>query len=66
MEMEESSSVVINNSGTYLTNCVELEVTALAVNTIIEVQPLSLSLPCSVCFSQCLPAPPHPFLSVRY
>ncbi|XP_070201892.1 DNA polymerase epsilon catalytic subunit A-like [Littorina saxatilis] len=36
MEMEESSTVVINNSGTYHTDCVELEITALAVNTIIE------------------------------
>jgi hypothetical protein len=37
MELEESSTFVINNSGTYHTTCVELEITALAVNTIIEV-----------------------------
>ncbi|KAK7499885.1 hypothetical protein BaRGS_00008976, partial [Batillaria attramentaria] len=36
MEMEESSNFVINNSGAYHTVCVELEVTSLAVNTIIE------------------------------
>ncbi|XP_076438241.1 DNA polymerase epsilon catalytic subunit A-like [Babylonia areolata] len=36
MEMEESSTFVVNNSGTYHTTCVELEITALAVNTIIE------------------------------
>ncbi|KAL8598378.1 hypothetical protein ACOMHN_032655 [Nucella lapillus] len=36
MEMEESSGFTVNNSGTYHTTCVELDITALAVNTIIE------------------------------
>ncbi|KAK3107356.1 hypothetical protein FSP39_012618, partial [Pinctada imbricata] len=36
MELEESSSMEVNNSGTYPTVCVELDLASLAVNTIIE------------------------------
>lgn len=38
MEMEESNSIAVNNSGAYHSVCIELEVTSLAVNTIIEVR----------------------------
>ena len=38
MDMEESCSVSINNSGAFYSTCVELEIAALAVNTIIEVR----------------------------
>ncbi|GFR70989.1 DNA polymerase epsilon catalytic subunit A-like, partial [Elysia marginata] len=36
MELEESSVVDINNPGAYSTVCVDLELTSLAVNTIVE------------------------------
>ncbi|XP_048254478.1 DNA polymerase epsilon catalytic subunit A-like isoform X1 [Haliotis rufescens] len=36
MELEESSSVEVNNIGCYPTVCVELDIASLAVNTIIE------------------------------
>ena len=41
MDMEENAAFVINNAGAYHTTCIELEVTALAVNTIIEVTDVS-------------------------
>lgn len=37
MELEESTSVEVNNPGTFPTVCVELGISSLAVNTIIEV-----------------------------
>ena len=37
MELEESVNADMNNKGTYNSVCVELEITSLAVNTIIEV-----------------------------
>jgi len=37
MELEETTSTDLNNSGVYSTVCVELDVASLAVNTIIEV-----------------------------
>ena len=38
MELEESSSVDVNNAGCYSTVCIEVDVTSMAVNTLIEVQ----------------------------
>ncbi|XP_013399576.1 DNA polymerase epsilon catalytic subunit A [Lingula anatina] len=37
-EFEESSSIEINNSGSYSTVCIELDLASLAVNTILESQ----------------------------
>ena len=36
-ESEESGAVEVNNAGCYSTVCVELDVTSLAVNTLIQV-----------------------------
>lgn len=48
MELEESSVVEVNNPGAYSTVCVDVELTSLAVNTIVEVgkKPMILLLPC--------------------
>lgn len=42
MELEESTSVDVNNPGTFPTVCVELCISSLAVNTVIEVRPVLL------------------------
>lgn len=43
MELEESTSVEVNNPGTFPTVCVELGISSLAVNTIIEVPTIELN-----------------------
>lgn len=44
MELEESTSVEVNNPGTFPTVCVELGISSLAVNTIIEVHVPTIEL----------------------
>ena len=37
MEMEEKTTIEVNNPGAYSTVCVEMDMSSLAVNTVIEV-----------------------------